>query len=346
EAIEFSLLSSGTEEIQTLYSSLHLQILTYSGEWVVNADHITPSSVAITKQTGIGSPTDIYLPVTQIETATIFISKDKKEVREFVYGEVLGNYTSNNLSQLSPHLIRDPIDIEYNKTINQLYIALSNGQLAVLTVIPQNQVLSWSVYETLGKFLSCKTIDKEIYFLIERNEKYFLEKFEEGLWTDCCISKTFDNDEERIIQNPNIYFDKEIYIKTDDYVFSKKPFEGQNIALPIKTKTVSFGYPYKHTLTPFTLTKMQGDSYKKYRLIQLSIKLLDTPVLELDTGFGLDVIYLCPMNYGQGLKDFTGDYFINTLGYKSYANDALWKIQSDFPFDFNMQSISLKIKAI
>ncbi len=346
EAIEFCLLSSGMEEIQTIFSALHLQILTYSGEWIVPTNLITPSTVSLSKQTAIGSPTERFLPVLQIESATIFVSKDKKEIREFVYGQVVANYTSNNLSQLCSHLIKDPTDMTYNKSKRQLYVVLSNGEMAVLTVSPQNQVLSWSNYQTYGKFLYSTTLDNNTYVITKRNENFYLEKFEDDLYLDCAKYEHSKEQSITGIYELSEYLGEEIYIKVDDFIYSKKKIEESTMILNEPVSSYCIGYPYKHTIVPFPFTKLSGGGYKKYRLIELSIRLEESAILEIDTGFGLNKLQLEQRSYGKGLTEFTGNYVMSSFGYKTNGNTPLWKIQSDAPFKFCMQSISLKIKAL
>lgn len=184
EAIFFTLLSGRRQHICTLISSDNLQILTSEGEWSVSNKPLTPESVDIKMHTSVGSPADIYLPPQEIEGQTIFISKNKKDIRELALDDLGQKYNANTLNSMSAHLISAPIDMAYNKKDKRLFVVMGDGKMAVLNYDTALGISAWGRYTTNGKFYSVVVCDGETFVVTKREENYYLEKFSESEMVD------------------------------------------------------------------------------------------------------------------------------------------------------------------
>lgn len=177
EAIFITLLSQQRQQICTVVSSDNLQILTTAGEWAISSKPLTPASVDIKQHTYVGSPADRYFPPQKIEGATVFISSNKKDIRELSLDELSENYNANDLCALSKHLMQNPIDIAYNGTKKQLYVVMQSGLMAVLNQNSALGISAWGTYATQGKFESVAVINDETFVITERQGEISLEKF-------------------------------------------------------------------------------------------------------------------------------------------------------------------------
>src|SRR5690606_17447026 len=88
EAIEFPILSDQVNAIRAVFSGRHLQVFTSGAEWMVTGDPLTPSSLQVKRQTRVGSPVDRSVPPRDVDGATLFVSRNGRELREFLYADV------------------------------------------------------------------------------------------------------------------------------------------------------------------------------------------------------------------------------------------------------------------
>ncbi len=184
EAIFFTLLSAKRQHICTMVSSNSLQILTSDGEWAVSNKPLTPTSVDVQMHTAVGSVSDRFLPPQEIEGATVFVSSNKREIRELVLDELGQKYNVNNLCSLSYHLMTNPIDISYNKVAKKLFVVQSDGTMAVMNVDAARGIMAWGQYKTQGSFNSVATVGGETFVVVTRNQNVYLEKFSESVFVD------------------------------------------------------------------------------------------------------------------------------------------------------------------
>lgn len=184
QAIYFTLLSSRRQHICTLISCENLQILTSEGEWAVSNKPLTPESVNIKMHTTIGCIADRYLPPQKIDGATVFVSNNKRDIRQMVLDDLGDNYHANNLCALAEHIMNNPVDIAYNKTDKKLFVVMSNGDMAVLNRDAVSEISAWGHYITAGKFKSVAVCNDKTYVVTERDSEYFIERFDDSEMVD------------------------------------------------------------------------------------------------------------------------------------------------------------------
>lgn len=184
EAIFLTLLSQQRQEICTVVSSDNLQILTNAGEWAISSKPLTPSNVDIKQHTSVGSVTTRYLPPQKIEGATVFISNTQKDIRELSLDALGENYNARDLCTQAKHLMHNPVDLSYNPAIRQLFVIMSNGDMAVLNQNSALGISAWARYTTNGQFKSVATTGDETYVVVARGNEYYLERFSDDAIRD------------------------------------------------------------------------------------------------------------------------------------------------------------------
>lgn len=187
DAIYTALLSTQHHQICTIVSSDTMQILTSVGEWAISSSPLTPSSVNIKQHTSVGSINTRFLPPQQIEGCTTFISKSGNDIRELDLDALGENYNATDLCKYSKHLIQNPTSVAYNPTKHQLFVVMQDGYMAVLN--KYENISAWAKYTTEGKFKYVCVFNDFVYVIIERNNVFSLEKFDET-----CLSDANDYD--------------------------------------------------------------------------------------------------------------------------------------------------------
>ncbi|MDR0367437.1 MAG: hypothetical protein LBH41_02575, partial [Rickettsiales bacterium] len=186
EAIEFDILSDKGHRISSVFSGKHLLVFTSEGEFMVGGAPMTPTSVSIREQTGIGSPAERNIPPRFVEGSVIFTARNGREVREFVYGEIEGGYESRDLAALSSHLLVRPAWQEYDKAERILYIINEDGTCACLSLNKALDFEAWFQYETDGKFVSAAFAGGKMFFIVERGGACLLEHLDKDATADSC----------------------------------------------------------------------------------------------------------------------------------------------------------------
>lgn len=184
ESIFVTLLSQQRQQICTLVSSDNLQILTNSGEWAISSKPLTPSSIEIKQHTSVGSVATRYLPPQKIESATVFISATEQDIRELTLDALGENYNARDLCTQAKHLMNTPTDISYNENTRQLFVVMTDGNMAVLNQNSALGISAWTRYKTDGTFKSVATIAGKTYVVVARGDTCYLETFSDTALSD------------------------------------------------------------------------------------------------------------------------------------------------------------------
>ena len=196
-----------TKEVSAIFQlhpGRHLQLFTSSKEFYIPISKetlVTPSNVFFRENSERGIKSGI--PIVSIDGATIFVQRDGKSVRSFVFQDIEDAYLTESISLFSSHLIRDPVDIAFRRAVSTsetdfLYVVNSDGTLAVLAFMRAQEVIAWALLSTEGEFLSVEVHDtsggREVRFLIRRlvdgEPVIYLEKFNKDLQVDAGIIAT------------------------------------------------------------------------------------------------------------------------------------------------------------
>jgi hypothetical protein len=119
-------------------------------------------------------------------------------------GDVTSSWSAGNMSLLSDHLIRTPVQTAhagYFSPFPERYSFFVNGDdgtLAVLHYIAAENVLGWTLWETEGKYRSVSEADGSVAAVVERTinggTTWTLEIFDTGLMLDAAESFANAND--------------------------------------------------------------------------------------------------------------------------------------------------------
>ncbi len=347
ESIEFALLSNQVNAIRGIFSGRHLQVFTSGAEWMVTGDPLTPQTVQLKRQTRVGSVIERYIPPVDVDGATLFMSRNKQEIREFLYTDVEQAYQATDLSLLSRHLIINPVDQDFDQKRRLLFIIRGDGKFATLTNYRAEQVAAWTLHETDGLVKSVTIVGEDVYLLIDRGGIYSIEQFDDALNLDAALSGTATNPTATWLGLSHLEGRKVTAIG-DGIVYPDLTVNSGQVTLPEEVSNVEIGLPYTHIIEPLppsTISEAGGG--RMARLIEAIFRIKDTSALKLDTGRGMNDIPLRETNevtLGSPPPSITGDIRVKSIGWQPKLTSPLWKIEQDNPLPFTLLSVITEIK--
>ncbi len=349
EAIEFGILSDKINAIENVVSTRHLLVFTSGGEWMVTGEPLTPVSMALSQQTQVGSYMKAKMQPQNIDGASIFVSANGKQLREFVFSDVEQAYSGKDLCLMAPDIIDNPVDFSFDKNSSILYVVLRDGTVSCYTSYRTEEVSGWSKLFTKGEYKSVAIVGLDVYFCVKRGAKFFLEKQNEAFWTDCSFENNYDEMQTKIAINP-IFEGKEIRVLADDFDVGIYEVIGGFINLIYGAENVKYGFEYEHVIEPLPLT-VDGSrvmSPKNYRVVDSQFRIINSkslrllyngkyvevPLAKLDSQRVLDI----------PLDVYSGDVEIKSLGWVRDLNKPMWSIHGVEPYAFTLLSVINNVK--
>ncbi|NVJ92521.1 MAG: hypothetical protein HWE34_12725 [Methylocystaceae bacterium] len=351
EAIEFAILSDQVNAIRSLFSSRHLQIFTSGAEWMVSGEPLTPETIQLKRQTRVGTAVHRYVPPRNVDGATLFVSRDGQDLREFLFADVEQAYQSNDLAMLCKHIMNDPVDQDYDSYRRLFYMVMGDGTMGALSVYRAEKISAWSVLETQGSFKNIAVVGQEAYVLVERFGQTFIEVFDDKLATDGALLGS--DDEGAMIWNGLTHLnDAVVKVVADGAVYSDQTVVSGQVTLDRDVYTLEAGLSFSHKLEPLPPSPQAtayGAQGGRMRLVSLTFRLKDTQALKLDVGRGArDVPFKKIGTLGvldSAPAHFTGDITVRALGWHANGTQSLWRIEQDTPLPFSVMSVVEELTA-
>ncbi len=181
-----------------IYAGRHLQFFSRSGEFYVpvsDRSAITPGNVALRRTTSRGCKPG--LRVFEVDGATHFVQRRGGALREMIFAEAEQAYQANNISLLSPHLMRDPVDFALRRSTSTTdadyeFMVNSDGTMTVFCTLRTQEVNAMTLWKTAGDYMAVGVVLEEVYFAVKREvdgaDHTFIEKMDEDLTVDCGLT--------------------------------------------------------------------------------------------------------------------------------------------------------------
>ena len=347
EAIEFALLSDQVNAIRNVFSGRHLQIFTSGAEWMVSGQPLTPSSIQLTRQTRVGSPVTRTVPPRDVDGATLFVSRNGRDLREFLYADVEQAYQSTDLAMLAKHVMQSPVDQDYDSGRRLFHVVMADGSLATLTVFRAEKVTAWTTHATDGAFRSVAVVEDDVYVLVERDGATFIECFDDGLAMDAANS--FQADPAQTTWSGLEHLEgRTVRVLADGAALETLVVENAAISLGKAASTIQVGLPFAHEIEPLPpVVQSSAAPGTVVRLIRAHFRLLDTQALHLDTGKGVAPIPFRRFSrhtFDAGPPLFSGDVQVRAIGWKRDAFAPLWRIVQDVPLPCTVLAVATEMK--
>jgi hypothetical protein len=348
ESIEFAILSDQVNAIRGIFSGRHLQVFTSGAEWMVTGDPLTPTSVQIRRQTRTGSVVDRHIPPVNVDGATLFIARNKREIQEFIYTDLEQAYQSTDLALLSRHIIQEPVDQDYDQKRRLLFIVRADGKFATLTVFRSEQVAAWTLHETQGSVKSVAVVGDNVFMLTRRGDDFLIEEFDDDLNLDSALTGESDTPTPTWSGLAHLE-DMIVSIVADGFVQPNQTVIDGEITLGEAAYSVEIGLPFTHIIQPLPPSEVgQAGGGRKVRMVQGIFRVQDTAALRLDVGRGLHDISLRQFGEEEILDEplplVSGDIRVRALGWQPANTQALWRIEQSAPLPFTLLSVTTELK--
>lgn len=286
EGISFTINSSKSNKIEYLSGIRNLVIFTSGGEFTSpQADDkpLTPKTISIRPQSKNGTST--VLPQ-DIDNQLLYVQKGGKKVKNFVFDIQQYSYGSQDVSILSPHLIKNPVDaavLKNSQTEDAEYYFLVNndGSLAVFQTVKSQEVQAWTLCLTDGQIMRIASVNSQIYFVIKRvinqADVYYIEKFDANYFTDCAVQQTHLVPTSTITGLSHLE-GKEVRVKGDGYVLNNKIVNGGEITLEQTVSQVEVGlnFDVEIVLMPPAIQGMNVNQYDRKRTCKAFVDFYET----------------------------------------------------------------------
>ncbi|PWC34759.1 hypothetical protein [Azospirillum sp. TSO35-2] len=347
EAIEFGILSDQVNAVRAVFSGRHLQVFTSGAEYMVTGDPLTPQSMQVNRQTRIGSPLDRSIPPRDVEGATLFVPRNRREIREFLYTDTEAAYQSNDLALLARHLVVNPRDQDYDQNRRLLFVAMEDGALGALTAYRAEDVTAWTRLETDGAVRSVAAVGDDVYTLVDRAGVWTIERFDDALNLDAAI--TAARAEPAAVWGGLAHLEgRRVAVIADGVVRNPATVQAGTITLAPPAARVEIGLPYTHRVEPLPANLLgQATGADLVRLVAVTFRLEETAALRVDLGRGLQDLplhRLGPQPAGGVPPPVSGDRRLRALGWRYDIDVPLWRIEQDAPLPFTLLSVTMELK--
>lgn len=153
DALDFTIAATRVNAIRWLAPGRQLFMGTAGGEWVISSDGpvLTPSDIDVKQHASHGSAD---LAPARISNVALFLQRAKRKVREFSYSFESDGYRAPDLTVLADHVTQGGLEaLAYQEEPDSLLWCLrSDGQLATLTYLREQDVTGWSRQFLGGRF--------------------------------------------------------------------------------------------------------------------------------------------------------------------------------------------------
>ena len=353
DALEATLDTNTFNAIVDITSGRDLQLFTTGGEFYVQQqglEPITPASFTVSSAGRNGSKPGIRVQL--LDAGTLFVQRQGKALAEVSFSDAQLTYITSKISLLSGHLLKNPKRMSLRRAVdtdeNDLLLIVNGtgGTLTAYSLLRAENVIAPSEFITAGgEFLDVGVDITDIYVVVKRTIdgtiQYYVEKFEDGLLTDCAITGGAVSS----ITAAHLV-GKTVNLLLDGLVQADKVVgAGGSVALPRPSVTsYETGLPIAvEARTMPVEVKLQTGTrvgFKKrivevnamvYETQHLKINGIEVPFRTFDTANILD----------NPVPAITGTKVLN--GILGYNNEAKITITQNFPLKFTLLGMEYKV---
>ena len=316
---------------------------------MVTGQPLTPESIELSRQTTVGIYGEYNIPPQNVDGATLFVSANGKQLREFLFADVEQAYQAKDLTLLSPEIINKPVDCTFHPCDSVMYVILDDGTVSCLTTYRTEQVTAWSKLTTTGRFHSVTAIGDEIYFCVCRHNNWYIEKMENIWWVDGSNKYTSEIPQ-TLWSGLEDYEGQEISITADGFTIGLCIVKNGTIELDEPASEIIIGYPYEHIIEPLPYMQEGTRPYppRALRVVQGVFRIINSRSFQINIGGGYLEVSLKKM-YRDRLLDapanvYNADVELRSLGWMKDMEKPIWSIKSSVPVSFTLLSAVIEVK--
>jgi hypothetical protein len=258
----------------------------------------------------------------------MFIQRNGKQVREFIFTYTEASYVSSEVNLLAPHITSSPVamasqtgDVENEG--NYLFIVNGDGSMGVFITNRAEKVMAWTKYTTTGDILDVAVVEDIVYLYVKRTINssivYFVEALDNTYYTDA--SKQVTQSSSATVSGLSHLNGQSCRVRADSSVMSNATPSSGSITLSRAATNIEVGLNFDVTIKtmPSAVALQSGPiSVKKRRISRVSAQLHESSGLKVNgkavpnKNLGVNVL-------GQAPESFTGIKTLPVLGYSKTA---------------------------
>ncbi|MBT5236249.1 MAG: hypothetical protein HOM18_13240 [Candidatus Marinimicrobia bacterium] len=350
DSIDITMDTDQVNAIYHLVSGRHLQIFTSGGEFFIPDRPIKPASVGVLRQTRFGVLKAV--PPINVDGATMFIQRNGKQVREYLFTYTENSYVSTEVNLLAPHLINSPVSMaaqtgDVDNEGNYLYIVNADGTVAVFITNRAESVTAWTRFTTDGDIKDVAVVEDVVYFHVKRTMNgstiYTIEALDNNTYTDSAVH-VVNSPASATVTGLDHLNGQECRVRADSSVMDNATPASGSITLARTATNIEVGMNYELEVKtmPVNITFGSGPiNATKRRILRVSAQLYQANGIKIngkavtDKGFGVGVLNSTPTG-------FTGMKTVPMLGYSKTTQVTV--TQSD-PTPMTLLGLTLEIQA-
>lgn len=351
QSIEATIVTESLNAIVDIFSGRDLQIFTTGGEFYVpqtTNEPITPGNLVVKTATRNGAK--IGVPVVGLDSGTLFIQRSGKQLNEMLFTDVELSYTTSNISLLSGHLLKTPVDMAIRRATSteeadRLFLVNSDdGTISCYSLLRAQQVVAPSSVVTDGEFQAVAVDVDTIYTIVKRNinsaDVYYVEVFDRTLHTDSAVysasasstgsASHLEGEVLNVIVDGNVQADKTV--ASGSVTFDRASSSNYEIGMPfsVSVKTMP--------LEP-RLASGSVKGFKK-RIVKVNAEVFQTQAMSINgqqvafRQFGEDVL-------DSSVTPFTG---VKTIGpLLGFVDEGTITVTQSVPLDMTVLALDYQL---
>lgn len=366
EGIFITISARTLTEIIDINPDRGLQVFCSGAEFVVEGD--TPTSVEIKAQTQHGVAD---LEVKSVDGATLFIDQNGRSLRSYVFDYNEDAYKSTDISVLSSHLIKQPVDYDIlqgttSEDANWVFIINQDGTGTVLNTLRAQDINGFTSITpaknidngNAAQLLSCTVVNGAMFQVAKRNtasgNACFVELWQENYLLDAAQVVSANTS----ITGLNHFEGNTLEVlgntinSTENHLVTIGNKVVTNGAITLTTEeiagltSVQAGLPFVPTIKPMPLNTNAGpgqNQMKDKKIVNMNLRIYKSGSLSID---GNDIAFrnFIPNPLARGITAFSG-VISNRNGGNGWDIDVVPVITCPDSQPFHIQAIEYEVSS-
>jgi len=274
EAIFVTISSRKLNDIVDVFPGRNLQVFTSGAEFAVTSKPVTPSSAQVAPQTSHGA---LNVETQDVDGSTIFVDRNGKSIRDFVFSFNEDAYVTQDLSVLASHLITQPIDMALlsgtqSDDANWVFFVNSDGNGVILNTLRAQDITGFTRWEARGNIEGVCVVDEDLYLIRKRTINSvavkFLERWNFDHKMDASI-KIAPTASQTVLTGLDYLEGETVQIVADGVVLQERAVSGGSITLESSETgytSVEVGINFNIEIKPMPLNTNVGSGQNQMRL--------------------------------------------------------------------------------
>ena len=353
EGIDITIDDDQVNAIRHIFPGQNLQIFTTGGEYFFPqelGDPLTPKNTYFKPASNYGSSRN--RPVT-VDGATLFLDKNGKVLRQFLYSNDARTYEAPNISLLSSHLIVSPVSMSIRRSTSDEdaaynFIVNSDGTVAVQNTLREQEINAFSLFQTAGNFEDVAVVGDDVYFEVSRildgTPVRCIERMNKLHFLDCSVRKTSPS--ETANWSGFDHMDGQLSkIRADDYIVPMETPDSGDITLGTPAREVELGlsFVFRCVSLPADFQIQTGTTtHEVRRLVKATVEVSQSREMQIQ-GQSPGILNFDDAHFDAPVSDIlkTG-YYIVYLG--GYDRRGQIEITQEEPLEATVLGMTLEVK--